>query len=248
MPVEQIRQAYRRITPNLVQYYGLVEAIPPLTVLDAADHRRGMTTHADRLESVGKPCPHVQIEFVGDAGKVADGAVGELVLAGPAVSPGYHNAQRRSDLAKLHLDGRLHSGDLGFRSAGGYVHLTGRREDMIITGGYNVYPREIEETIAGIPGVGEVVVVGLSDPLWGQRIAAAYTVLPGAVVTDDEVLAESRRRLPDFKRPKAVQRVQSLPLTALGKVDRTQAISLFRAEHHNASAASTSTVDRKASA
>jgi acyl-CoA synthetase (AMP-forming)/AMP-acid ligase II len=177
---------------------------------------------ADRFGADG-----VHIDFYDDNGPVPEGVIGELAVSGPAVSPGYHNPSGRDDLAKTHIGGRLHSGDLGFRSSDGHIHLTGRSRDMIITGGYNVYPREVEESIADIDGVAEVVVVGLPDSLWGQRIVAGYTTTPDATVTDDDVRAHSRRLLPDFKRPKAVHRLRSLPLTALGKADRVRAATLL---------------------
>lgn len=227
MPVEHLRQAYHRLTPNLVQYYGMVEAIPPLTVLTAADHRSGMTGNPDILGSVGRPCTDVGIEFRDEGRILPDGRVGELVVSGPAVGPGYHNAATRTDLGKSHEGGVLHSGDLGYRAADGYIHLTGRSKDMIITGGYNVYPREVEEAMSAIPGVHDVVVVGLPDPVWGQRIVAAYTEDTGAGTDEAGVLAESRRRLPDFKRPKSVHCVEALPLTPLGKVDRVCATRLL---------------------
>ncbi|MDH6679971.1 acyl-CoA synthetase (AMP-forming)/AMP-acid ligase II [Rhodococcus sp. LBL1] len=239
MPVEHIRQAYHRITPNLVQYYGMVEAIPPLTVLDAADHRRGVTDDPDLLGSVGRPCSGIEIEFRNGDRPVADGEIGELVVGGPAVSPGYHNAGARTDLGKSHADGVLHSGDLGFRAATGYLHLTGRSKDMIITGGYNVYPREVEEAISAVAGVNDVVAVGLPDPLWGQRIVAAYTVEVGAALDDASVLTESRHRLPDYKRPKSVHRVDALPLTPLGKVDRASATRMLEHITQEASTGST---------
>lgn len=239
MPVEHIRQAYQRITPNLVQYYGMVEAVPPLTVLDAADHHRGMTDDPDLLGSVGRPCTGIEIQFRDGDFPVADGEVGELVVSGPAVSPGYHNAGARTDLGKSHADGLLHSGDLGYRAATGHVHLTGRSKDMIITGGYNVYPREVEEAISTVPGVNDVVVVGLPDPVWGQRIVAAYTVDLGPTLDDASVLAESRHRLPDFKRPKSVHQVDALPLTPLGKVDRASATRMLERITQEASIRST---------
>lgn len=232
MPVEHLRQAYQRITPNLVQYYGMVEAIPPLTVLSSDDHRLGMTGNPDLLGSVGRPCTQVHIEFRADDRELPDGQIGELVVSGPAVSPGYHNASSRTDLGKSHENGVLFSGDLGYRAPSGYIHLTGRGKDMIITGGYNVYPREVEEKISAIAGVTDVVVVGLPDDVWGQRIVAAFTGAADATIDAAEVLAESRRRLPDFKRPKSIHRVEALPLTPLGKVDRASATRLLESLTH----------------
>lgn len=197
-------------------------------MLTAADHRRGVLGNADLLGSVGRACPAAAIAFHALGGTVPDGEIGELVVAGPAVSPGYHNAGTRTDLGKSHVDGRLYSGDLGYRDPDGYIHLTGRSKDMIITGGYNVYPREVEEAISAIPGVDDVVVVGLPDEVWGQRIVAAYTSAD-TTVEDSVVLAQSRTRLPDYKRPKSAHRVDRLPLTALGKVDRAAAAELLDA-------------------
>ncbi|MRH89406.1 AMP-binding protein [Nocardia sp. SYP-A9097] len=220
MPVKHIRQAYHRITPNLVQYYGMVEAIPPLTVLDIADHHRAMREDTDILSSVGRTCAGVDIDFQADHVPVPDGQTGELVIRGAAVSPGYHNADSRTDLGKSHAGDRLYSGDLGFRTADGYIHLTGRGKDMIITGGYNVYPLEVEQALRAIADLTDVVAVGLPDPVWGQRILVAYTAAPNTSLDEDRVLAESRLLLPDYKRPKSVHRLHAFPLTPLGKVDR----------------------------
>jgi acyl-CoA synthetase (AMP-forming)/AMP-acid ligase II len=240
MPVDHIRQAYRRLTRNLVQYYGMVEAIPPLSVLDTTAHRRGMAEAPEILASIGTPCDGVHIEVRDQNGPVADGATGELVVSGPALSPGYHNPLGREDLGKSHIGGTLYTGDVGFRSPDGYIYLTGRRKDMIITGGYNVYPREVEEAIAAIEGVADVVVVGLPDALWGQRIVAGYTTAPDATVTEDQILEQTRRDLTEFKRPKAVHRLPSLPLTAIGKVDRAQALAMLSSHVETLSRTTTS--------
>ncbi|MGF2945330.1 AMP-binding protein [Mycobacterium sp. Lab-001] len=229
MPAAHIAAAFRRITPNLVQYYGMVEAVPPLAVLSPDDHRRAIVDGEDLLTSIGRPCAPTRIAIVHDGRPVDSGVVGELVVGGPAVGPGYHHSRGRADLGKSHVGGILFSGDLGYYGADGYLRLSGRRNDMIISGGYNVYPREVEEALAAIPGVSDVVVVGLPDPVWGQRIAALYTST-GAELTDDAgVLAASRRCLPDFKRPKDVRRVDALPLTPLGKADRGKAARILTA-------------------
>lgn len=228
MPVSHIRAAHRRITPNLVQYYGLVEAIPPLTVLGVAAHARALADGDEStLASVGRPCDGVEVAIRAQGRILPRGSIGEVVVGGAAVSPGYHAAQGRTDLGKAHVDGHLHTGDLGFLDAAGRLHLTGRRTDLIITGGYNVQPREVEEVLAFVPGVHDVVVVGVPDPSWGQRLVAAYSVSGDRDVAPQALMEAARSRLPDYKRPKAVHRVEALPLTPLGKVDRVRTLALL---------------------
>ncbi|GAA0954886.1 class I adenylate-forming enzyme family protein [Actinocorallia libanotica] len=223
MPAEHIRRAGERLTPHLVQYYGLVEAMPPLTVLDAADHARGLADQPQLLTSAGRICLAVDLQVVDDDGHpLPDGETGEILVSGDPVTTGYYNAESREDLGKSFLDGRLRTGDVGRVGEGGRLWLTDRRNDMIITGGYNVYPREVEEAISGLPGIAHVAVVGLPDERWGQRITAAYTCLPGHDVRPEELLAHCRGALPSHKCPKAVHQVSELPLNATGKIHRRE--------------------------
>ena len=219
MPPEQMRQAHDRITPHLVQYYGLVEAIPPVTVLDAADHERGLTGEPELLTSAGRPALGVELAVVDEEGReVPRGEVGEVVTRGDHVMPGYWNAAGREDLSKAVRAGWLHTGDLGRLDAGDRLYLVDRKGDMIISGGYNIYPREVEDVIAEVPGVAEVAVIGLADPDWGQRVTALYSVRPGAEVSEDAVLDHCRARLSSYKKPKELRRVEAFPLNATGKI------------------------------
>lgn len=212
MPAQQITQAYERITPNLVQYYGLVEAIPPVTVLDAADHVRAVAAgDGTLLTSAGRPCRGVDLRLWDDI----DG-VGEVITSGDHVMDGYWRAA--GDAAKVVRDGWLHTGDLGRIDADGYLYLVDRKGDMIISGGYNIYPREIEDVIAAVPGVREVAVVGVDDPDWGQRVVALYTVHNGAAVTAAQILEQCRAELASYKKPKEVRQVNAFPLNATGKI------------------------------
>ncbi|MGZ4474058.1 MAG: class I adenylate-forming enzyme family protein, partial [Nocardioidaceae bacterium] len=123
-----------------------------------------------------------------------------------------------SDATKAVVDGWLHTGDLGRLDAAGRLYLVDRKGDMIISGGYNIYPREVEDVIAEVPGVAEVAVVGVADPDWGQRVTALYSVHAGATVTDEQVLAHCRARLSSYKKPKDLRRVEAFPLNATGKI------------------------------
>jgi len=219
MPPEQMRQAHDRLTPNLVQYYGLVEAIPPVTVLDAADHARGLAGEPDLLTSAGRPALGVEIAVVDEDGReVPPGETGEVVTRGDHVMAGYWNADRRDDLSKSVVDGWLHTGDLGRLSADGHLWLVDRKGDMIISGGYNIYPREVEDVIAEVPTVAEVAVVGVADQDWGQRVVALVTARPGQSVDPEAVLAHCRERMASYKKPKEVRVVRELPLNSTGKI------------------------------
>lgn len=219
MPVEQIRAAHDRLTPNLVQYYGLVEAIPPVTVLDAADHERGLTGERELLASAGVPALGVELDVVGEDGRpLPPGEVGEVVTRGDHVMPGYWRAEQRDDLGKSVVDGWLHTGDLGRVDESGHLWLVDRMGEMIISGGYNIYPREVEDVVAEVPGVAEVAVVGVDDPEWGQRVTALYTVDRDAAVSPEDVLAHCRARLASYKKPKDVRQVDEFPLSSTGKI------------------------------
>lgn len=219
MPPEQMRQAYEHLTPNLVQYYGLVEAIPPVTVLTAADHARGLGGEVDLLGSAGRPALGVEIDVVDEEGRpVPIGAVGEVTTRGDHVMAGYWHAADRADLAKSVRDGWLHTGDLGRLDADGRLWLVDRKGDMIISGGYNIYPREVEDVVAEVPGVREVAVLGLPDGDWGQRVVAVYTTAGGSPVDEKVIMAHCRTRLASYKNPKELHRVDAFPMSGTGKI------------------------------
>lgn len=191
MPPEQIRQARERLTPNLVQYYGLVEAIPPVTVLTAGEH-----AHPELHGSAGRPALGVELSIMD----------GEVATRGDHVAPGVPRTE----------DGWFRTGDLGRIDADGRLWLGDRKGDMIITGGYNVYPREVEDVIAEVPGIAEVAVIGVADDDWGQRIVAVYSGPADPAVVEKHC----RDRLAGFKVPKELRRVDTFPLNATGKIDK----------------------------
>ena len=219
MPPEQMRQAYLQLTPNLVQYYGLVEAIPPVTVLDAADHRRGLEVDPALLSSAGRPALGVEIAVADDHGtRLPADEVGEVITRGDHVMSGYWNAAGREDLAKTVVDGWLHTGDLGRISKDGHLWLVDRKGDLIISGGYNIYPREVEDVIAEVPGVREVAVLGVADADWGQRVVALYTAADGVDVDEEAIRTRCAERLASYKKPKEIRRLEAFPLNSTGKI------------------------------
>ncbi len=218
MPPDTIRQAHGRITPELVQMYGLVEAIPPVTVLHPSDHANGLAAGGEHLlKSAGRPCLGVEVAIVDDANTpVPEGEVGEVITRGDHTMAGYWGRDR-SGAMKSVVDGWLHTGDLGYLRAG-KLYLVDRKGDMIISGGYNIYPTEVEDVIAQIDGVREVAVVGVADPDWGQRVIAVVTTATPLAV--DVVASHCRDQLASYKKPKDIFVIDEMPLGATGKISK----------------------------
>ncbi|WP_404388964.1 AMP-binding protein [Humibacillus xanthopallidus] len=238
MPPEQMRQAYDRLTPSLVQYYGLVEAIPPVTVLDRDLHTRGLDDEPGLLSSAGRPALGVELAVVDESGaNVAPGETGEIITRGDHIMAGYWNAESREDLSKSVVDGWLHTGDLGRMDEEGNLWLVDRKGDMIISGGYNIYPREVEDVVAEVSGVAEVAVVGVADADWGQRVVALVTELPGQTVDTDAVMEHCRSRMASYKKPKEVRVVAQFPLNSTGKIAKKVLREQLDAEAAGAKAA-----------
>jgi len=226
MPPEQIKQCHERITKNMVQYYGLVEAIPPVTVLNEADHALGLTNQPELLTSAGTPCVGVEILIVDEQGKeVPTGEIGEVITRGDHVMNGYYGAAGRDPtVTKAVRDGWLHTGDLGRVDEDNRLYLVDRKGEMIISGGYNIYPREIEDVIAEIPEVREVAVMGISDSEWGQRVTALVTIDPNSKVVQsvikDKILEHCKSKMASYKKPKDLRIVNEFPLNSTGKISK----------------------------
>jgi fatty-acyl-CoA synthase len=191
--------------------FGMTELSPSALFLDAAD----VVSHAG---SVGRPFMHVDARLVDEAGAdVGVGEVGELVLRGPTVFAGYWN--RPAETAEALRGGWFHSGDLGVGDAQGFVTLVDRKKDMIITGGENVYPVEVEQVLHRHPGIADVAVVGVGDPQWGESVVAVVVPAdPAAPPAADEVIAFARERIAGFKAPRRIEIVEELPRNATGKL------------------------------
>ena len=195
---------------ELRQGYGLTEAGPNTFGASFAEARA-------RVGTVGTPLPHVQVRLVDEEGlEVAAGEVGEIAICGPHVMPGYFN--RPVETAAVLRDGWLYTGDLARRDADGYVFICGRRKEMFISGGENVFPAEIEEVLASAPGVAEVAVVGVPDPRWGEVGHAWLVAREGARLDAEALRALCHEKLARYKTPKELHIVDALPKSAAGKV------------------------------
>ena len=205
---------------TILERYGMTEA--SMITSNPLDGER-------RAGTVGPPLPGVDVRVTDEAGRtVPTGAVGGVEVRGPNVFDGYWGEPRRP--ATLFTpDGYLRTGDLGFLEDDGYLRLAGRSKDLIITGGFNVYPMEVEAVLDALPGVQESAVVGVPDADLGERVVAVITAEPGAVVDDAAVRAAARRRLAGYKVPKTVHRVDALPRNAMGKVQKAQLRAAYRA-------------------
>ncbi|HUS17088.1 MAG TPA: o-succinylbenzoate--CoA ligase, partial [Chloroflexia bacterium] len=170
----------------VVQTYGLTETASQVATLAPGDALR-------KLGSAGRPLLPTRIRIAGPLGDVAPGTVGEILVQGPTVTPGYLN--RPDATAAAIRDGWLHTGDLGYLDADGYLTVVDRRDDLIISGGENIYPAEVEAVVLAHPAVAEAAVVGVPDRHWGQRVRAIVALRPGAVATAEEMRDFCRARL-----------------------------------------------------
>lgn len=192
--------------------YGLTEAGPNTFFLPDEDVRR-------KAGSVGFPLFHITIAIVNEHGQPCkDDEVGELRIRGPHVFPGYWNNPGAT--SQSIVDGWLHTGDLARRDAEGYTYIVGRIKDMIISGGENIYPAEVESVMLGHPAVAEAALIGVPDEKWGEVGRAIVVIRPGQKLNAEELLAYLREHLAGYKIPRSVVFVNSLPKTGAGKIDK----------------------------
>jgi fatty-acyl-CoA synthase len=206
-----MRRVSERGVP-LIQVYGATETCPIASYLRAGDATR-------KPGSAGVPALHCEVKVVDDGG--AECAVqcdGEILVRGPNLASGYWNAP--AETAQVFRDGWYHSGDIGHFDDEGHLHVVARRKDMIISGGENIYPAEVESVLSECAAVEEVCVVGRPDARWGEAVVAAVVLKPGHRMTEVEALALFDGRLARYKRPRAVRFLERLPRSALGKVQK----------------------------
>ncbi len=220
MPVEKLRKAVSVFGPIFRQNYGLTEAVQPLACLTPEEHVVNKDAGAaSRLASTGKRAMGVEIRIVDDNDQdVLPGEIGEIILRGPHVSPGYLNLPETT--AQIYRGGWLHTGDLGKMDEERYLYIVDRKKDMIISGGFNIYSREVEIFLDRHPAVLESAVIGHPDDTWGEICKACVVIKPGSQKPTPEELVNHciQEGLPRYKAPKIVLYMESLPMNENKKI------------------------------
>jgi len=216
MSPSRLVEGIERIGPVFAQLYGQTECAGLTTSMARNEHLVDDTT---RLSSCGQPMPGVRVMVIGDDGaELGPGEPGEVCVQGVSVMDGYWKQPELT--AETLVDGWLRTGDIGVWSDDGYLTLVDRKKDMVVSGGFNVFPREIEDVLTSHPSVSMAAVIGVPDDKWGEAVTALVVLRPGASVDSDELIELVRDRKGAIYSPKSVEFLDALPLTAVGKPDK----------------------------
>jgi acyl-CoA synthetase (AMP-forming)/AMP-acid ligase II len=220
---QKLREALDIFGPVLVQLYGQSEALMMCAFMSAEEHVEALTNPglAHRLFAAGREGPMVRVEIMSDDGSILPPrAQGEIVVRGEIVMDRYFDDPEETRQAQLH--GWHHTGDIGFKDEEGFIYVVDRKKEMIISGGFNIFPREIEQVVMTHPAIQDCAVVGIPDPKWGEAVMAAVELRSGAKLDVEQLLAHCRARLGGMKTPKSIAIVDRLPRSGAGKVLRRE--------------------------
>jgi len=218
----RLKAAIGHFGPIFFQFYGQAEAITTVTVMRREEHDLSSDR---RLASCGRPVPEAAVRLLDQDGKeVPDGEPGELCVRSPLVMSGYLNKPKET--VEAFRGGWLHTGDIAVRDPDGFLRLVDRAKDMVITGGFNVYPREVEDVLEEHPSVASASVFGIPDDRWGEIVVAAI-VLRDKNANISDLLAFVRRRKGPVQTPKRIEIMDRIPLTSVGKPDKKQLRHMF---------------------
>jgi acyl-CoA synthetase (AMP-forming)/AMP-acid ligase II len=220
---DRLSRALEIFSADFQQVYGQTEACVFATLMTGEDHRRALAeTDTDRLLSCGRPMLGYEVSV---AEATSPGAPGELLVRGDSVMAGYWRQPAATE--KTLRNGWLHTGDLARLDSNGYVYIVDRTTDMIVSGGENVYPAEVENVISAHSGVLEVAVIGVPDDVWGESVKAIVALRPGKNFPEDELIAFCRGKIAGYKIPKSIDFADELPRTPSGKIKKAE----LRAKH-----------------
>lgn len=229
MSVDKLRDAFAVFGPVMTELYGQTEAPAAITFLRPEEQFiDGGLAPASRLSSCGRPYPLIQVE-IRDGDRIAGpGEAGEICVRGDLLMKGYYKDPVRT--AEVIIDGWLHTGDIGHLDDAGYLHITDRKKDMIISGGMNIYPGEIEQVLWGHSAVRECAVIGVPDSDWGERVIAVVELTAEASITEEELRIFCRKILGGVKAPKQIKFVPELPRSVNGKVLKREVRAAYWSE------------------
>ena len=217
---DKLGQLLELVGPKLIQLYGMAEVASIATLLRKKDHVDTLGDHPELLASAGSPSQILDVRVVDDNGNdVAPGERGEVIFRGPYLMKGYYADPKRT--AETIIDGWVHSGDIAEWDDRGYLYIVDRTKNLIIRGGLNIVPTEIENVIYRHPGVLEVAVIGTPDSEWGESVTAVIAPKDGVTITEQEIFdlcADSE--LSSIKRPQRVDFIESLPKNSVGKIEK----------------------------
>jgi long-chain acyl-CoA synthetase len=219
MPVELLRKGMARFGSIFAQLYGQSESGPDITYLHTEAHQILDKSPEEQkvLASCGQPSLGVHVRIVDETfADVGPGVAGEILVQSKRVMVGYW--KKPEDTAKVLIDGWLHTGDMGYYDEKGLIYIVDRKKDMIITGGENVFPREVEEILYGHPAVSEAAVIGVPDDVWVERVHAEVVLKEGHTTTRGDLIDFCKERLARYKAPKSMEIVDELPKSAQGKI------------------------------
>ncbi len=223
----RLKEAIERIGPVFMQFYGQAEAPMAITTLRKHEHD---VNNPLRLASCGRPSPWIDVELRDNNDQpVADGEPGEICVRGPLVMNGYREMPELT--AETLRNGWLHTGDVAVRDADGFLRIVDRTKDMIVTGGFNVYPREIEDILSQHPAVSQVAVIGVPHEKWGEAVKALVVLRDNHSVRDDELMSMVADRKGSFQAPKTIEFIDAILQTPLGKPDK----KMLRLQYSNSS-------------
>ncbi|HET7311555.1 MAG TPA: AMP-binding protein [Mycobacteriales bacterium] len=216
MSPTRLKEAIGKFGSIFFQFFGQSECGMTIAVLKKEEHD---TSDMARLATCGRPTPWLKVALLDDdLNEVPDGDPGEICVRGSLVMKGYWNKPEQTEEALK--GGWLHTGDIARKDADGFLTIVDRKKDMIVSGGFNVFPREIEDVIGTHPGVAQVAVIGVPDEKWGEAVKAVVVRRPDATVEADELITLVKERKGAVHQPKSVDFVDAIPLSALGKPDK----------------------------
>jgi fatty-acyl-CoA synthase len=216
MSPTRLKEAIAKFGSIFFQFFGQSECGMTISVLKKDEHD---TNDLARLATCGRAVPWLKVALLDDQlNEVPDGEPGEICVRGPLVMKGYWNKPEQT--AEALEGGWLHTGDIARKDAQGFLTIVDRKKDMIVSGGFNVFPREIEDVIGTHPAVGQVAVIGVPDEKWGEAVKAVVVLRPDQAVTAEELSELVKEHKGAVHAPKSVDFVEAIPVSALGKPDK----------------------------